>query len=169
MTAFAPVADIIMRIFILIIFCILITSCSDDDTSSTFDKYPKSGEVTSFPFENGKAFQSTYYLYMDYPYSGALSHYESVINQPWIACKPWKEGWEGYLDTSGEEPIYVHRITRHWANNKANRLLMLLLQYNSKTSTCVEVPDNNTQEIILVEYIESDLQRTLDLLKLSCS
>lgn len=169
MIAFAPVGDIILRILILVTFCLLIISCRDDDTWSTFDKYPKSGEVTSFVFENRKAFQSTYYLYEDYPYSGALNHYESVIKQPWIACKSWKEGWESYLDTSGENPIYVHRITRHWANNKANRLLMLLMQYKSKTSTSVKVPDNNTQEIILVEYIESDLQRTLDLLKLDCS
>ena len=160
-----------MRFLLIVSIGILVASCGQQNSWSTFEKYLDAQESVSFEFEDGIAFQRIYLVNRKYPYHGVIDHYEKVIGEPWTSCNP-KNSWMDYLDYSGKEHVRIHQIVRYWANYKANRLLLLSVRYISNIDNKNKVltaPDNDRQSIILVEYIEPELASSLDRLKLDCS
>ncbi len=155
------------RYILIIIVVVSSVSCNEKNTWSKFDKYPDSGEITAFEFENGNAYERVYFLQKEYPYNGVIKHYESIVQNPWKPCQPIND-WSGYLDSSGNETAYVHRIIRHWANFDNSRLLLLAISYRSLGTKILSKPTSDNQTIILVEYAESDMKASLKRIELTC-
>jgi len=146
----------------------LAVSCSDPGANwTTFPEYPAAGAAKTLVLGSGAGFQRYFTLKEPYPFRGAVEHYESVIREPWMPCRPAGD-WNGYADISGEEPVYIHRLVRHWANFDEKRLLLLSASYQSPGTTFCEVPENDEQLVVLVEYKDPNLARTLDEMQLEC-
>ena len=154
-------------IILIIIVALISTSCGKQNTWAKFEKYADAGEAAAFESNDGIAYERVYFLNKKYPYNGVVKHYESVIERPWIPCQP-QDGWTGYLDSSGKETAYVHRIMRHWANHDSSRLLMLAISYRSLGTKVLKEPNNDNQTILLVEYIQPNLKSSLKELELIC-
>ncbi len=65
-------------------------------------------------------------------------------------------------------PAFIHQMLLHWANYESNRLLLLGVRYVSEDATYRKLPDNQIQNIHLVEYQEVSLEEAVSRLGLSC-
>ena len=101
-----------------------------------------------------------------FPQSPAVDFYQKSLNAPWVKCE-WASAWSSHVDAQGTEPFTVHQQLHYWVNPEIERTLMLTLRYHS-TDDSWEIPDNDTQHIVVVEYLRTSVADTISHLKLRC-
>lgn len=156
-----------LYVFILIIAILFPSLCYADDWSA-FPIYPASKNVKKWTLFDGAANELFFEVEKSYPFNGVIDYYIKHISSPWVLCSSKSKGWQDFGDVSGKDPEFVHQYGHYWANFEKQRLLMLAVRYISKGSEYRKKPDNNIQNVYLVEYKEKDLQKALDRLSLKC-
>ncbi len=144
---------------------ILVSGCGPEPTSFSVPSAAKS--VERFAILEGHAFQTQFSLESDYPATPALEYFRSSVPKPWVLCEWGQPEWQMFVDGRGETPVVVHQLLHMWINREANRTLALSMRYYSAPESTFR-PDNNTQEIILIEYLAPDIPGTIRDLKLKC-
>ena len=156
-----------IKLSILLTF--ILTGCTQEQKDwSNFDVYDKAINIDNYVFPNGSANQIFYKVKEQYPNKDVLNFYKATITAPWIACTE-SDNWESFGDVSGNEPLFIHQIVQRWVNRDKSRLLLLAIKYRSQGSKHRAMPDNNIQNIYLVEYIESNIEESLLALGLTCN
>ena len=152
-------------------------SCSSHHDPTVLPAPPEAKDVDSFPLLEGQAYETTFLLDVPYPSNVAIEHYEKLIHNPWYRCAWGKGDWNSYLDVSGVDTKgrtsrIVHQKSRMWVNPQAKRVLLLSLHYHSDPPSNpgqrIGPPDNNSQQVILVEYFDQDIKDEIKRLKLEC-
>ena len=147
----------------------LVSGCSTEHHEWTeFPAYDKAIDIDNYVFPNGIANQIFYKVKTQYPNTDVLKYYKSIIKKPWIECTE-KNEWQSFGDVSGNEPLFIHQTAQRWVNRDKNRLLLLAIKYRSQGVESRETPDNNIQNVYLVEYYEPDIEKTLSALEVSCN
>ena len=159
-----------MRLFIkfsvLIIF--IVTGCTSEQHDWTeFSAYDKAIDIDTYVFPNGSANQVFFKVKAEYPNKDVLNFYKTTIKSPWIECSD-KSDWQSFGDISGNEPLFIHQTMQRWVNKDKNRLLLLAIKYRSQGSDNRDSPDNNIQNVYLIEYYEPNIADTPSALGVSC-
>lgn len=158
-----------MPLFVTLFFMLTVTSCSTEQHEwSEFSVYDKAIDIDSYVFPNGSGNQIFFKVKAQYPNQDVLNYYKDAINEPWIKCSD-NNDWENFGDISGNEPLFIHQISQRWVNKDKNRLLLLAIKYRSQGSESRKTPDNNIQNVYLVEYFVSDVHETLSSLGAACN
>ena len=160
-----------MRYFIklstIIIFALAGCATEQHDWSE-FSAYDKAIDIDTYVFPNGSANQVFYKAKAKYPNKEVLNFYKTTIATPWVECSE-SDNWESFGDISGDEPLFIHQILQRWVNKDKNRLLLLVIKYRSQGSESRKMPDNNIQNVYLVEYYEPNIDEALSALEVSCN
>jgi len=160
-----------MRHFIILstIIIFVLTGCMTEQHDwSEFSAYDKAIDIDTYVFPNGSANQVFYKVKAQYPNKDVLKFYKTTIKSPWVKCAEGNN-WESFGDVSGNEPLFVHQTLQRWVNKDKNRLLLLAIKYRSQGSESRKVPDNNIQNVYLVEYYEHNIDETLSALGILCN
>jgi hypothetical protein len=165
------------RLLVGLIVTLSAVSCSSHHVPTILPTPAEAKDVNSFPFLGGQAFETHFVLNVRYPSTAAVEHYGKLINRPWYRCVWGNDGWDSYLDVSGVDSKgrtsrTVHRYNRMWVNPQAKRSLLLALTYYSDPAPDprrgIGSPDNESQQVILVEYFSQDIKDEIRRLKLQC-
>jgi len=142
-----------------------LVACTRDPTPLDV---PASGhDVKRFPILNGRAFQTQFTLQATYPATPALDYYRTHIPKPWVLCQWSGPEWSRFVDAQSDEHFTVFQQLYMWVNPEAQRTLMLSMRYHAPEN-CGDVPDNETQHILLVEYTAANVADTINQLNLHC-
>ena len=155
------------RIFVMPMFVAILVSCASDSEPTIFPMPAGASDVMWTVLSNGSGHQTNFILHVNYPSIAALEHYSKVIGQPWRYCTWGGKDWSSFIDTAGEKPRTNHQQLHMWVNPKAKRTLALALLYYSEPSRQGD-PDNDSQTVVLIERMSTDIKETIDQLKLSC-
>ncbi len=157
----------IFRLSLLVTF--LLAGCSQEKTNWTeFGTFDKAIDIDTYAFHNGSANQIFFKVKAQYPNKDVLAFYKSTITSPWVECSDSKN-WESFGDVSGNEPLFIHQIAQRWINRDKKRLLLLAIKYRSKGVEPREHPDNDIQNVYLVEYKQPNLDEAILALGLTCN
>ncbi len=152
------------------------TSCSNHYDPTILPTPANAQKIHQRFLLGGNAYQTDFILEVKYPSMVALDHYSNSIGRPWYYCA-WGSGdWESYLDSTGfdskgKTTRTVHHKLHMWVNLKAKRSLALILSYYSDPLPDFKqriTPDNDSQQVILVEYFGVDISDEIKRLKLRC-
>ncbi len=137
---------------------------------ASFPIYPEAKDIQHIPLSEGtaKANELFFKVEASYPSERVLDYYSKQITNPWVSCTSDSENWQNFGDVSGKTPRYIHYIRRYWVDFNKKRLLLLAIRYYSKGSESREKPDNNDQNVFLIEYEDENLQQTTTMLKIKC-
>ena len=165
-----------MRLLVCLIVWASGTSCSNHYDPTVLPTPANAKEVQQRYLSGGMAYQTNFILKVKYPSTVALDYYSKSIGKPWYYCV-WGSGeWESYLDSTGFDSKgrttrTVHHKLHMWVNPKAKRSLALILSYYSDPLPDLKqriTPDNDSQQVILVEYFGLDINDEIERLKLRC-
>lgn len=109
-----------------------------------------------------EAYETYFTMKVAYPANPAIAHYSNVIGSPWVRCEYIPE-WESYLRGNR----VVHQQAFIWVNKPARRSLMVASQYYSSAKRAGK-PDNDNQQVFVVEYFNEDVRQVISSLKLKC-
>ena len=154
-----------MRIAVLVVLWMLLCACTQEPTALSVPAGAQS--VERFPILGGRAFQTQFTLQAAYPSTPALAYYKANIGKPWSYCEWSGPEWGNFIDAQGDTPYAVHQQIHMWVNREAQREIMLSMRYESDQNT--KAPDSNVQNIVLVEYMKSNVSDTIKRLKLRCT
>ena len=149
-----------MRIamFSLVFAAITLAACEASEKSTELPTPTGAIDVKELRLFNGQAHQTYFKMKVRYPGNPALEHYSNVIKGPWVRCD-WSPEWRRFIDGTVTPNKTVHQQMYVWINRPAKRTLMLANHYYSSES-CAGNPENDDQEVVLVEYMESDIDDT---------
>jgi hypothetical protein len=153
-----------LRLCSVAILIALLCACAREPTP--IDVPPGATSVERFPIRGG-AFQTQFTLQATYPAAPALDFYRAHIAKPWVLCEWSGPEWGNFIDATGKAPVGVHQLLYMWINREANRTLMLSLRYDSAPDSH-SAPDNDSQSVLLVEYMAPDIPGLIKGLKLRC-
>ena len=148
----------------LLLVLLIAVGCSSEPTPLEIP--PGAANVERFLFLDGRAHQTQFELNVAFPEAPALAFYEHALPSQWIKCE-WVPAWSRFVDAQGKEPYTVHQQLHMWVNPELERMLMLSLRYHS-SKDCCEVPDNQTQRVVVVEYLRTSVADAIEQLKLRC-
>ncbi len=147
----------------------VLAGCTSEKHSWTdFAIYDKAKDIDKFTFPSGSANQVFYKVKSEYPDQAVLDFYKKTISAPWVECAE-STNWDSFEDTSGNEPLFIHQILHRWVNKEKYRLLLLAIKYRSQGSVSRKQPDNNIQNVYLVEYYEPNIDEVLSTLGITCN
>jgi len=115
---------------------------------------------------NGGAHETYFTMDVAYPSNPALEHYKAIISQPWLRCS-WIPVWESYIDGTTNPPRRVYQQATVWINRGARKTLMVSSRYTAPKGSG-EKPDNDHQQVVVVEYMHQDVDKIISSLKLQC-
>ena len=154
-----------MRIVVLVVLWMLLCACTQEPTELSVPASAQS--VERFPIFSGRAFQTQFTLHAAYPLTPALDYYQAHIGKPWSYCEWSGPEWQNFVDAQGDPPFAVHQQLHMWVNREAQREIMLSMWYESDKNA--NAPDSDVQNILLVEYMKSNVSDTIKRLKLRCT
>ena len=114
----------------------------------------------------GKAYQTDFTLKTAYPSSSAFEFYAKAFGKPWYYCQ-WGNGWSSFIDATKDQSRRIDQQLHMWVDPKTKRSVALALRYYSNKSA-KGGPDNEDQQVVLIEHIGTDLKLEIDALKLKC-
>jgi len=118
---------------------------------------------------DGGAYEIYFSIREPYPFEGAYEHYRKTLGRDWVECTFSHEtGWTSFGDGATDPPTYVHRFARFWANRSQSRIITLLLQYRSEDLDSSSAPDNDLQQVILLESPVVDMDAELKRMSIQC-
>ena len=123
-------------------------------------------DVHEITLWGGGAHETYFTMDVDYPATPALDHYKKVIKQPWVQCS-WMPNWQSYLDGTVKPVRKIFQQATVWINRDAKREIMVASRYSS-AKDCGDTPDNNKQQVTVIEYMNIDLDSVVSGLKLEC-
>jgi hypothetical protein len=81
-----------------------------------------------------------------------------------VLCQ-WAPQWSHFIDAQTDVSFGVYQKLYMWVNPEAQRTLMLSMRYLASKDSG-ETPDNDTQHILLVEYMSTNVAYTIKELNL---
>ena len=123
-------------------------------------------DVKEVQLFDGHAHQTYFKMKVRFPANLVLEHYSNVIKSPWVRCD-WSPEWQRFVDATVTPNKTVHQQMYMWINRPAQRTLMLANRYYSSES-CSGNPENDDQQVILLEHMNEDINDTIASLKLRC-
>jgi hypothetical protein len=144
----------------------MVCACTREPTP--IDVPSGASSVERFPLAiQGGAFQTQFTLQAAYPATPALDFYRAHILKPWVLCEWSGPEWGNFIDATSKAPVRVHQLVYMWVNREANRTLMLSMRYYSAPDS-LSAPDNDSQRVLLVEYMAPDIPSSIKDLNLRC-
>jgi len=95
--------------------------------------------------------QDYFVVVQPYPSTSVLEHYRKVFAR-WIECKPAEAGWQSFGDLSAPTPRLVHQLLREWVRPDNKSVVTLGIMYYSDGTQRRQLPDNDTQRVVLIEH-----------------
>jgi len=160
-----------MKLFIKasILIVLLATGCTSEKQDwSEFSTYDKAIDIDNYVFPNGVANQVYFKVKAQYPNTDVLNFYKTTITSPWVECTESND-WQSFGDISGNEPLFIHQTAQRWVNREKNRLLLFAIKYRSQGSESRKMPDNNIQNVYLVEYVQPNIDDAISDLGITCN
>lgn len=153
-------------IFCLVVVAITLAACKASVKPTALPTPAGAMDVKELQLFDGQAHQTTFKMKVRFPGNPALEHYSNVIKGPWIRCD-WSPEWQRFIDGTVAPKKTGHQQMHIWINRPAKRTLMLANRYYS-SEKCAGNPENDDQEVVLVEHMASDVDDTVTKLKLKC-
>ena len=151
--------------FLSILF---LASCSGEPSQEVeWPIIPGAKNIKSYNLKKEKAHQLSFEVNATYPSRSVANFYSKQVKKPWVPCYQKLE-WQSFRDDTKVPPVYVHQLLLHWANYENNQLLLLGVRYVSKGTDYRNVPENNLQNVNLVEYQEVNVKDVVANLGLDC-
>lgn len=150
----------------LVFLAIALTACEASEKPTGLPTPAGAIDVNELQLFDGQAHQTYFKMKVRFPGNPALEHYSNTIKGPWVRCD-WSPEWHRFIDGTVTPNKTVHQQMYMWINRPAKRTLMLANRYYSSEG-CTGNPENDDQEVVLVEYMESDIDDTVAKLKLKC-
>jgi len=156
----------IRKLASLTILALVLSACSREPTPIEIP--PGASSVEGFPLAvQGGAFQTQFTLHATYPATPALDFFRAHIGTPWVLCEWTGPEWSRFVDAQSEKHFTVFQRLYMWVNPEASRTLMLSMRYHA-AENCGDAPDNDTQQILLVEHLATDVAGEIKQLQLRC-
>ncbi len=142
-----------------------------DNSWSKLPIPPYATELKEIVFLDNAAHQLYFIVNKPYPFNGVKDFYIANLAKSWILCNADSVEWENFVDGTRQPEVNVYQKIVYWADRKRNRFLTLGLRYESKVPKpfCTGPPDNDRQIVYVVEYLDNNLDNTLEFLNLKCS
>ncbi|MBL0122455.1 MAG: hypothetical protein IPP88_06880 [Betaproteobacteria bacterium] len=156
-----------MRTLVAPLLVAFLVSCTSDDQPTTFPIPTGATDITQTTLLPGRAYQTDFILHATYPSAVAFEHYSRVIGQPWRYCTWGGKEWQSFKDFTGGQKRTIHQQLHMWVNPKAKRTLALALRYSSET-TVGGAPESDSQSVVLIEHMSTDVKEAIDTMKLNC-
>jgi hypothetical protein len=153
-------------IFFLAFVAIALAACEASEKPTKLPTPEGAINVKELQLFGGQAHQTYFKMKVRFPGNPALEHYSNVIKGSWVRCD-WSPEWQRFIDGTVTPNKTVHQQMYMWINRPAKRTLMLANRYYSSEG-CTGNPENDDQEVVLVEYMGSDIDDTVAKLKLQC-
>ena len=65
-----------------------------------------------------------------------------------------RDEWQDYEKSVGAESKYYHQFIKTWRDPEKDRLIFAVLKYETEIHDCYRCePDNDNQEVIIIEHI----------------
>jgi hypothetical protein len=128
---------------------------------------PAAIDVGNVVFLQGRAHQTDFTLEVGFPANPAFDYYSNVLEPPWERCDWSGPGWEDFGDITSGSARTIHQQLHMWVNREARRRVALATRYYSP-GRCAGEPSNNKQKVVVVEYLNVDVDETISTLKLTC-
>lgn len=123
-------------------------------------------EIGHVALQAGVYEQDHFFLAERYPRTTAVEHY-SALFAAWRPCNA-TDDWDSYPDVSGAEPRFVHQLIRHWVNPQNDVAITLVLRYTSLGLQIRAVPDNDSQQVLLLRLKRKDAEKGLTEIGAKC-
>ena len=101
-------------------------------------------------------------------YARRMGHRAIALGGDWVRCNWPEKNWDSYGDDSTTPSTYIHRKAQFWIHAGKSRLIFLLLYYQSEDARFRKVPDNTSQQVIVIEYLIEDLAAEIERQRLEC-
>lgn len=150
----------------IILVAAILVACQSTKEATRLPKPSGAIDVKELRILNGQAYQTNFTMKVRFPANPVLKHYSSVIKGPWVRCD-WSPEWERFIDGTVTPNITVHQQMYMWVNRPARRTLMLATRYYS-SDRCAGNPENDDQQVVLVEYMNENIDDTIASLNLVC-
>lgn len=151
-----------------ILFLMALSGCSEDSVQwEEWPVVPGAENIRVYDFEKDNARQLYFEVSAEYPSKVVSEFYTKKVKNPWVRCYQEMK-WKSFGDATQTPPAFIHQMVLHWANYKNDRLLLLGIRYVSSEANYRKLPDNQTQNVYLVEYQEADLDDAISRLGLNC-
>ena len=155
------------RTFGIAVLGLGLQGCPSPAPKSNFPTPDAATQVAHRDLSDIWAYQTDFTLNVRYPSNVAYEHYSKVIGHPWHYCIWGGKKWESFIDATTKPHTRVHQQLHMWVDPKGKRTLALSMQYRSNQLNARD-PDNDSQWVALVEYVDTDVKETIKQLKLSC-
>lgn len=150
----------------LFLVCGLLAACESAEQPTQLDTPSGASDIKETRITDSNAHQTSFVLHARYPASPALAHYSKLLGKPWVRCD-WIPQWQGFLDGTASPLRTVHQYAYVWVNAAARRTIVVAARYYSAESSSHE-PDNELQQVMVIEYFKQDIQQEISRLKLQC-
>lgn len=160
-------------VFLLVIGLSTFTGCSVGDNKHAlideFDIPDRAQNVKKLSLGTEDSQQIYYEITESYPGVSQLDKYKDYLRKNgWFNCTSNISGWSSYEDRSSKMPLMVFQLIDYWIKRDSGKLLSLSGMYHSK-NIAKNVPDTDTQKIIILVQKSKQLDKYLEELKLDCS
>ncbi len=142
------------------------TACGSVEQPTRIAPPQGASDVKELWLNNGIAFQTYFVMRARYPDNSAMNHYFKVIGEPWVRCD-WMPEWQSFLDGTASPIQTVHQKAYAWVHPVNRRILTVATRYYSSEKAMLE-PDNESQQVLVLEYFKQDIQQEIARLKLRC-
>ena len=150
----------------IIVIATALAACASSDEPTLLAAPPEAIDVNQVQLIDVDAHETYFTMRVRFPANPALDHYSKTITDPWVRCD-WSPKWERFVDATVKPARTVHQQMYMWINRPARRTLLLANRYYS-SENWVGNPENDDQQVILVEYMNQDIDNTIATLKLRC-
>lgn len=144
----------------------LLAACQSREEPTRLSLPVGAVDVQEVQLLGGKAHETLFTMQVRFPANPALKHYSKEIKGPWVRCN-WVPEWQSFVDGTEVPNKTVHQQMYVWINRPAKRMLTLSSRYYS-SEHCPGEPENEVQQVILVEYLDANIDDTISHLKLEC-
>lgn len=145
---------------------------SNADTDSILESVPlppDAYDVRTVELGRQAARQLFFRVDRKYPSKEPLTKIGGYLEKSgWISCSNHPR-WDAYEDRSSNDALLVYEYTRYWLSPSHNSYMITSGRYYSQTGFEKKgVPDNNTQNIIIWISRDSNPEKALKNLGVSC-
>ena len=146
----------------------LLIACSVNSVQWTeFPIIEGAENIQQYNLEKVKAHQISFILNAEYPSTEVAEFYFEQVKSPWVRCFGEMK-WQSHADATQTPSVFIHQLLMHWVNFESNRLLLLGFRYVSEGINYREMPNNDVQNVNLLEYKEMSLEEAISTLGLNC-
>jgi hypothetical protein len=155
------------KLFVLFLFFFSLSAASSTVSLDEILVRTDAVSLKKFDLPEQNAHEIYYIVNLQYPEPALTNtHLEKLNALGWSKCSTPNSGWVSFIDGTqgiGKERGVFQNVS-YWHKEKA--LLMIAMKYYTeigKDNCCLEVPDNTQQQVFIVEYTGSDLEKSLGL------